>query len=184
MSGLTLDEIKASARPYLIRLAFVSQAPAGRMDAMPRSRGTPEHRKPPGESKPEAEILAHRLAKSLSRIDALAIVDEIRAELSHATRRSMAVEHYETVEELAERIILDGPGWAVADVALACRCLPSFVRTARLTYGRDPETGLTPPDGDPMEVARSLVEQGRSLYTVASLTGVPRSTLRYRLGLP
>lgn len=168
----------------LIRLALVSHAPAGRMDAMPRTRGTPEHRRPPGEAHPEAEFLAHRLSQTLSRLEALAIVDEIRAELAHATRRALPPDTTETAEEMAERVVGDGAGWEVADVALAFRCLPSFVRTARLTYGRDPETGLTPPDGDPMEVARSLVAQGRSLYAVASLTGVPRSTLRYRLGLP
>lgn len=180
----SLAEIKSSARPFLVRLAFVSQAPAGRMDAMPRTRGTPDHGRPPGEAHPEAERLARLLADAISRQRALAIVDEIRAELAHATRRAMVVDRTETADEMAERIIADGAGWTVADVSLACRCLPSFVRGARLRYGRDPETGYTLPDGDPMEVALVLVAQGRSLYTVASLTGIPRSTLRYRLGLP
>jgi hypothetical protein len=182
MSGLSLSEIKQSARPFLVRLAFVSQAPAGRMDAMPRTRGTPEHSRPPGEAHPEAEHLAHRLARSTSSVEASAIVDEIRAELSHATRRALPMDATETAQDMAERIIEDGVGWTADEVALACRCLPSFVRASRLAFDRDPETGKTPPDGDPVEVARVLRDQGRSWRTIERLTGVAHSTLRYRLG--
>jgi hypothetical protein len=183
MSGLTLDEIKQSARPVLVRLALVSHAPSGRMDAMPRTHGTPEHRRPPGEANPEAEVLAHRLSVSTSLVEATGIVDEIRSELAHATRRALPPDTTETAEDMAERIVSDGVGWTVDDVSRAMHCTRPFVRTARLSFGRDPETGFTPPDGDPMNVARELHAAGRSLYTVAALTGVPRSTLRYRLGL-
>jgi hypothetical protein len=161
MSGLSLAEIKHSARPLLVRLAFVSHAPAGRLDAMPRSRGTPEHRKPPGEALPEAERLAHRLAETTSSVAAQAVVDEIRAELSHATRRAVPPDTTETAGEMAERIVEDCVGWSAEDVARALYCLRSFVRAARLSYGRDPETGKTAPDGDPVEVARVLREQAQ-----------------------
>lgn len=181
MSGQSLDEIKESARPILIRLALVSQAPAGRLDAMPRSHGTPEHRRPPGEAHPVAERLAESLRATRSKTQALAIVDEARVELQRATRRAMPPDTTETAEDLAERIVEDGAGWTVDEVALACRCLPSFVRASRLSLGRDPETGYTPPDGDPMAVARVLHDAGRSLRTIARLTGVPRSTLYDRL---
>jgi hypothetical protein len=135
MSGLPLDEIKANARPMLVRLALVSHAPAGRMDAMPRTHGTPEHRRPPGEAHPEAERLAHRLAETLSRSEALAIVDEIRVELERATRRTMATSAIETREELDERIV-EAVGWPVDLVAAAMRCPESWVRSARVAVGR------------------------------------------------
>lgn len=181
--GNTLADIRAQARPLLVRLAMISHAPAARMDAMPRTRGTPEHRRPPGESRPEAEHFRDRLEGAKSVAAALVILDELRAELAHATRRAMAHDTTETMDELAERVVEDGAGWTVADVALAMRCLPSFVRRARLTYGRDPETGYTPPDADPMYVAEVLHSMGRSTRTIERLTGIPRSTLRYRLNL-
>lgn len=180
--GQTIEDIRAQARPVLVRLALVSSAPAGRMDAMPRSRGTPEHRRPPGEVLPVAEVLALRLDRIETVELAREVLDEARAELAHALRRGMAYDATETADDLAERIVEDGCGWPVDDVVLAMRCLPSFVRRARLTAGRDPETGLTPPDSDPMEVARVLADAGRSTRTIERLTGVPRSTLRYRLG--
>jgi hypothetical protein len=181
--GQTIEDIRTQARPVLVRLALVSSAPTGRMDAMPRTHGTPEHRRPPGEAIPVAEHLAHRLSQVISVREAAALLDEARAELSHALRRGMAYDATETSDELAERIIEDGCGWPVADVARAMRCLPSFVRRAREAVGRDPETGLTLPDADPMDAARVLAEAGRSTRTIERLTGIPRSTLRYRLGL-
>lgn len=181
MSGLTLEEIRESARPILMRLALISEAPAGRIDAMPRTHGTPEHRKPTGNGRPVAEQLARRLA-SIDTVEcALAIVEEARAELARCLRRAMALDTTETAEELADRIVEDGIGWPVDDVTLAMRCPPGFVRRSRLDRGRDPETGKTTPNGEPMEVARTLYEGGRSLRTIERLTGIPRSTLHDRL---
>jgi hypothetical protein len=177
----TLAEIKDSARPLLIRLALVSHAPAGSYGAKPRHRGTPEHRRPPGEAYPEAERLSDALSRAVSASAALAVVDEIRVELARATRRAVPPDATETAEDLAERIVEDCAGWSAADVALACRCLPSFVRASRLSLGRDPETGYTVPDGDPMEVAATLYGMGRSFRTISRLTGVPLATLHRRL---
>lgn len=177
----TLSEIREAARLVLVRLALVSHAPAGRMDAMPRTRGTPEHGKPTGDAHPPAEVLRDRLEQADSVIAARRVLDEARAELERTLRRPFAVHETETAEGLAERIVLDGAGWTSAEVALAMHCLPRFVRSARLSYGRDPETGLTPPDGDPWEVARSLHAAGRSLRAIERLTGLARSTLHDRL---
>lgn len=180
----TIDDIRADARSILIRLAFVSEAPTARMDAMPRSRGTPEHRRPTGEAYPEAEWLRDRLDRCTSVTHARAIVEEARRALAHATRRALPPDTTETAEELGDRIVEDGGGWTAEDVSLACRCTPSFVRRARLERGRDPETGYTPPDADPMDTARVLIDAGRSTRAVSALTGIPRSTLRYRFGQP
>ena len=177
----TLAEILDNARPILIRLALVSHAPAGRLDAMPRTHGTPEHRRPPGDAHPPAERYRDRLQAATSPVEARRVLDEARAELERTLRRPLAVERVETAEEFAERIVLDGAGWTADEVALAVHCLPRFVRAARLGYGRDPEDGLTPPDGDPMAVARRLYGEGRSLRTIERLTGLPRSTLHDRL---
>jgi hypothetical protein len=181
--GQTIYDIHTQARPLLVRLAMISHAPAARMDAMPRTRGTPEHRRPPGEARPEAEQFRDRLEGAKTVAAALAILDELRTELAHSQRRAMAQGTTETAADLAERIVEDGAGWAVSDVSIACRCTGSFVRRSRLTFGRDPETGYTPPDADPMHVAEVLHDLGRSTRTIERLTGIPRSTLRYRLNL-
>lgn len=177
----SLPEIREATRLVLVRLALVSHAPAGRMDAMPRTRGTPEHRKPTGDAHPPAEVLRDRLEQADSVIAARRVLDEARAELQRTLRRPFATQQTETADELAERIVLDGAGWLADDVAVAMRCLPRFVRASRLAFGRDPETGLSAPQGDPWEVARSLYAAGRSLRVIERLTGLARSTLHERL---
>lgn len=166
----------------IARLELLSHAPASRLDAMPPTRGTPEHRRPPGELSPPHDRLGIRLAHALTLAEVEAIEHDAREVYIAATKRKLGHASYETADERDERIVEDGEGWSVEDVANAIHCRPVDVRHARLERGRDPETGYSVPEADPMIVAVELRAMGRSTRTIERLTGIPRSTLRYRLG--
>ena len=92
----------------------------------------------------------------------------------------------ETLEELCARIVQDG--WAIPtdECARAMRCTPTLVRRARLAAERHPETGysLPPRQQDPMEWALKLDAVGLSVRQIATLTGLPKSTIHDRLSGP
>jgi hypothetical protein len=178
----TIESVQAAAAPVLLRLALVSHAPTARLGSIGSgSNSAHESHRPPGDSTPDAEYFRTRLDNAESLSDALEAYLQARACLAGILRRTMATVTGETAAELGERIVEDGEGWEAEDVALALRCTPTFVRKSRLSLGRDPETGYSAPDGDPMAVALELRERGRSLRTIARLTGIPRSTLHSRM---
>lgn len=178
----TVESVRKAAGPVLLRLTLVSHAPTARLGSTGSgSNGAHESHRPPGDSTPDAEYFRNRLDRAETLSDALEAYLSARACLAGILRRTMAVVAGETAAELAERIVEDGEGWTAEDVALALRCTPTFVRKARLSLGRDPETGYSAPDGDPMAVALELHQRGRSIRTIARLTGIPRSTLHDRL---
>jgi hypothetical protein len=181
VDSLDFREAFQQVRLTLARLSLVSHAPASRMDAMPRTHGTPEHRPPPGEANPPHERLGHELVSASTVEEVLAVGRKAHDELVAATRRRFVPSTVETADELAERVIDDGEGWAAGDVATAMRCTPTFVRRARLAALRDPEDGRPIDPEDPWEAARELRRRGRSLRAIAALTGVPRSTLHDKL---
>lgn len=165
-----------------MRLHMLSHAPASRMGSIRGSNGAHESSRPPGELHTLAEHYRDCLQReSLSVVQALTFLSEARAELFRALRRPMAEHTAETLEEYTERIVNDGEGWEPDAVSRALHCTPTFVRRARVSAGRDPETGHTPPDSDPWETAQTMRAMGRSFRTIAALTGIPRSTLSDRL---
>jgi hypothetical protein len=179
---MDVDDVRREARPVLLRLMMLSHAPAARMGSVRTGNGAHESSRPPGELHTAAERYRDSLSNSsLSVKEARAILTDARAELMRTMRRPMANGTTETLEEYTERIVNDGCGWPVDDVASALHCTPTFVRRVRLACGRDPETGNTPPDADPWELAQTLRMEGRSYRTIAALTGIPRSTLADRL---
>jgi hypothetical protein len=177
----SIESVRIAAAPVLLRLALVSHAPSAKLGGVRSSNGSHESSRPSGDATPDAEYFRCRLDGAQTLSDALAAYLEARACLAGILRRTMATVTGETAAELAERIVEDGEGWEAEDVALALRCTPTFVRKSRLSLGRDPETGYSAPDGDPMAVALELHGRGRSIRTIARLTGIPRSTLHGRL---
>jgi hypothetical protein len=177
----TVESVRIAAGPVLMRLALVSHAPSVKLGGVRSSNGAHESSRPSGDATPDAEYFRCRLDSAETLSDALEAYLAARACLAGILRRTMASVTGETADELAERIVEDGEGWTAEDVALALRCTPTFVRRSRLSLGRDPETGYSAPDGDPMAVALELRERGRSLRTIARLTGIPRSTLHSRM---
>lgn len=93
----------------------------------------------------------------------------------------------ETEEERDERLLRDGDGWRVEEVATAFKMTPSAVRRVRRQHGRDPERGtddvdLPMPYGSLEERrrrARHLVyERGLSMRAAALKMGVSHETVR------
>jgi transcriptional regulator of acetoin/glycerol metabolism len=177
----TLPDVLRAAKPVLVRLMLISNAPVMRIGSVRGMNGAHESSRPPGESLPDAEHYARRLERASTVYEAREVLQEARTALFHAIRRPMAPGTTETLEEYIERIINDGAGWAVEDVARSLHTTPTFVRRVRLSAGRDPETGLVVPDIDAWTLAHALYAVGRSIRTISALTGIPRSTLHDRL---
>ena len=74
----------------------------------------------------------------------------------------------ETEAELEARVVREGEGWTVEQVAQHCRCTPTFARKARLKAGRSVTTGKAPretvidPDDDLRSRALKLKREGIS----------------------
>jgi hypothetical protein len=78
--------------------------------------------------------------------------------------------------------VSDGWGVSADDCARAMRCTPTMVRRARLAEMRHPDNGYVLPDGhDPITWAVELDSIGLTLRQIEAVTGVPRTTLHYRL---
>jgi hypothetical protein len=176
-----IETIRREAEPVLTRLALVSHAPTTNLGSVRVANGSHDSSRPSGDAIPDAEYFRDRLERAETVSDAREALREARACLTGILRRTMAHVPGETAGELAARMIEDGEGWEPRAVADAMHCTPTFVRRSRVSLGRDPETGYSAPDGDPMAVAMELHAAGRSLRTIARLTGVPRSTLHARL---
>lgn len=106
--------------------------------------------------------------------DRPAIEELAQAYLDRWRRRPEPPGEAETLDELKARVVKTGAGWTPAEVALAMRCTPTFVRATRIEADRNPETGKI--EGS-IEHARELLATGHSLRQVAILTGIPKSTL-------
>lgn len=168
--------VEAEQRTLLVRMTLLSY---GGVAVFGRRGGEVERVGPSGELRPMAERWRVRFAVDTSA-DAL---DEARAELDAWIRRPLAPGTTETLEELCERIVVDG--WAIGaeECARAMRCTPTLVRRARLAALRHPETGYALPErnGDAMAWARMLDVAGLTVRAIEALTGVPKSTLHDRL---
>jgi hypothetical protein len=103
------------------------------------------------------------------------IVEAARSELAAWKRRSDPPPEGETGEQMIARLVKDGEGWRVEDVALAFRCTPSMVRRWRVEHDRNPDTGRL--EGT-LAQAKDLMASGKyTLRQVAMLTGIPKSTI-------
>jgi hypothetical protein len=149
----------------------------------PRSRSVEGALLPPGEDQPMHEIWARRFAKAAP--DELRdLVTEAEAELDAWVRRPLVPDTVETLEELCARIVDDGWGVTAAECARAMLTTPTLVRNARLAAGRHPESGyhLPAPSRDAWAWAEMLDRVGLNVRQIATLTGLPKSTLHDRLG--
>lgn len=110
-----------------------------------------------------------------------------RAELEAFRKRPKITVIMETEEELEARIVKEGQGWTVEQVAIHCRCTTTFARKARLKGGVSVTTGNAPASvrietDDQRERARKLGEDGMTERQIVMLTGLPKSTIRRVLG--
>lgn len=167
----------------LTRMALISY---GATQALGRSGKAAERQLyPPGEAAPMHDRWS-RILQSASEAELPALMEEANAELQSWIRRPLVSNAAETLEELCARIVQDG--WAIGaeECARAMRCTPTLVRRARLAAERHPETGysLPPRQQDPMTWAFKLDAVGLSVRQIATLTGLPKSTIHDRLSGP
>lgn len=85
----------------------------------------------------------------------------------------------ETMADLHARIVRDGGGWSVREVAVSMRCTEREVRKARKLALMAVETGLAvvPADGSRGERVRALRDAGMTVTQIALLVGVDKATV-------
>ena len=192
-------ELDREMRKVLAQLETCSHVPAAGWGPTGQSPSSDEHpggRRPPGDlghayfaqryGPPFAEATwAHAGAKSDDEREA--ILAEARDELAHirdpaARDRPIG----ESVDDLRARIVREGVGWTVREVAQRMRCGERLVREARKAAGRDPDYGRIPePEADAearRQRARELHSTGHTLAQIARLLDVSRSTIERDLG--
>lgn len=122
-----------------------------------------------------------------------AVLRGARAELHALTHRAEVKVRGETEAELEERIVKDGAGWSVEEVATRMRCTPTFVRKARLKDGKSIKTGEDPASARPVAAVQPTTSEQRerirrlahlecSERTIAAQVGVSKSTVRRIMG--
>lgn len=154
--------------------------------------GEADTREPTGESSPphllwkrEWEIAERRGDKNrLHEVHRLATAD--LDSYRRSTGTGLQAGAVETELEFEDRIIRIGKGWTVEQVAIHCRCTPTFVRRARLKGGVKVDDG-TEPEGfelgdSPAEKVRKLDKNGLSERGIEMATGLPKSRIRRLLG--
>lgn len=133
---------------------------------------------PSGEGAPPLDHWLELWLLAASPSERKLIVQAARSELAAWKRRPEPAPEGETGRQMIERLIREGEGWTVADVALAFRCTPSMVRRWRVEHERNPDTGRL--EGS-MEDAKGLIDRGFTLRQAAMLTGIPKSTIHRAL---
>jgi hypothetical protein len=110
-----------------------------------------------------------------------ALVAAARAELRAIQRRQFPVTPVRDGDDLRERIISDGEGFAPLPVAIALRTSEAIVRRTRVTAGRDAERGkVIELNGTGSRIDRAVelaVLGSMSVRAAAAATGVAKSTL-------
>lgn len=110
-----------------------------------------------------------------------------QAELDAFRKRPKITISMETEEELEARIVREGQGWTVEQVAIHCRCTTTFARKARLKAGVSITTGNAPSEIaidslDQREHAREMAENGATERQIEFVTKLPKTTVRRILG--
>lgn len=142
---------------------------------------------PPGEKTPPHVYWRTRWLEATDEDARTAAWSGARKELESLSTRSITEISVETEEQLAKRVVKDGEGWTVEEVAQRMRCTTTFVRRARLKDGRNTETGVKPEEmiadfADRREQARELAERNLTERQIVAITGLPKSTVRRVLG--
>ncbi len=146
--------------------------------------GEADTREPTGESRPPHLVWRREWEASGDEDGRERALRGARAELTAFREgQHMADIDLETEEQFAERVAQEGEGWTADEVALKCKCTPTFVRRARIKDGRDATTGIKLDDEHPlpvnkMEEARRLLARGLTVRQVSMFTQIPKSTVQ------
>jgi len=108
----------------------------------------------------ERELVGEEVVKHRKNV-----IEKAQEDLDSYRKRTEGLVVGETEEELEARIVREGEGWSVEQVAQHCRCTVTFARKARLKAGKSVTTGKAPKDvpldaGDEIQRVRRLKEEG------------------------
>lgn len=140
--------------------------------------GAPDSRMPTGESKPPHEYWARRWELAIERDEEnelresapitkarRVVLDRAGVELDAWRKTPQVTIVSETEAELEARIVNEGQGWTVEQIAMHARCTTTFARRSRIKAGVSLLTGKPPPNvvldlPDERERAQQLAAQG------------------------
>jgi uncharacterized protein YerC len=172
--------LEQPARQILARLEIVG---AGTTAAWNPAGGTDAERPilPSGERNPphhqvRATFDRHAERRDWAKLEAA--IAEAQELLEQLTRRTHSLAPAgETLQQRNQRMIHEGSGWTVQDVARAFRCLEREVIRVRLEAGVDPDTGRHHPETHgARDRVLELHSRGFSMRQIEQATGVSRST--------
>lgn len=187
-------ELDRQMRDVLAQIETCSHVPAAGWGPKGRSRSSDEH---PGGGRPPGDTghtrFAHAYGPPFSEAtnaywqartdeDRQRVLDEARAELAHIrgqTERPRVAG--ETSEQRNRRIVTEGEGFTVREVAIRFRCGERDVRRARTEADREPELGHEIESPDRHRV-RELHGKGRTIASLTIQFGVSRSTVERWIG--
>ena len=192
-------DLAREMRSILARMEMLAHG--GVTNYQPTGAGSGADTKPPtGESRPPHEHWRRRWDLAVERDEETElresapittqrrrVIEKARSDLDSYLKRTEGLVVGETEQELEARIVREGEGWSVEQVAQHCRCTVTFARKARLKGGVSVATGKRP-DGlkidssDQAERARGYAENGYTERGIAMLTGLSKSTIRRVLG--
>lgn len=94
--------------------------------------------RPPGSSSPDHDYWRDRFDRAFNKG---AVLDEARESLKAMRYQKRVKVKPETEAELEARIVREGEGWGITDIANHCRCTEKMVRKARERAGVSLEDG-------------------------------------------
>lgn len=164
-------------RQVLAEMALLSYGPTTRFDKSGgRSSEHPGGKQPSGDSNPLHEIWAERWAEAPTA----QTLQEAREALESVRKRVESAYTEETEAQLYARIVKEGEGWPIADVARSLSVTATQVRKARRQHKREVEFGKVVVDA--LIVSRedrvlSLYRQGLSSAQISAQTEVKKQTV-------
>lgn len=200
------SDLETQLRQTLAELELCSVTSAASLQASGRDTSDDiGGRRPPGDNHPPQDHYRHeweRLGREqeAAQLEGLPTIrfDRYRQELLERAREELASirkqqKHVEIQAEtdvaLSKRIVREGDGFSVREVALALRVTETRVRRAVVELGADLSTGrirrmvvAQAADGDAHEHARRLAASGMTERQIRMVTGLPKTAVRLILG--
>lgn len=185
MAGIQMSEL--AMRQVLAELETLSQGTCANWSPTGRSSDSKGGNRPPGDAHPPHVYWREQWDRAVGSYDQEKVIRSARAELESWRKRPEVTVQLETEDELADRIVKEGKGSPVDEIAQHCRCTPTFVRKARLKAGVSLVTGIAPKGvtvetQDQREQVRELAENGLSERQIGMFTGLGKGTIRRVLG--